>query len=88
MLTIPGRRFRMGDGVPRRDFVRVGSLAMGELSLSQLLQAEEAQGRIGHRALVMVYLTGGPPHQDLVDLKIHAPSEIRGKFKPIDTNVP
>ncbi len=61
---------------------------MGGLSLSQLLQAEEAQGRLGHKALVMVYLTGGPPHQDLVDLKIQAPSEIRGEFKPINTNVP
>lgn len=94
MLTIPGRSFRMCDGVPRRDFIRVGSLAMGGLSLSQLLQAEDAQearggkGRLGHKALVMVYLTGGPPHQDLVDLKIQAPSEIRGEFKPIDTNVP
>jgi Protein of unknown function (DUF1501) len=36
----------------------------------------------------MVFLSGGPPHQDLVDLKPNAPAEIRGEFKPISTNVP
>jgi hypothetical protein len=36
----------------------------------------------------MVYLTGGISHQDTVDLKPHAPAEVRGEFKPISTNVP
>ena len=36
----------------------------------------------------MIYLTGGPPHQDMVDLKPDAPTEIRGEFRPIATNVP
>ena len=36
----------------------------------------------------MVFLSGGPPHQDMVDLKPDAPAEIRGEFKPIATNVP
>ncbi len=36
----------------------------------------------------MVYLPGGPPHQDMVDLKVQAPSEIRGEFQPIATKVP
>ena len=36
----------------------------------------------------MIYLPGGPPHQDMFDLKMEAPSEIRGEFKPIPTNVP
>lgn len=36
----------------------------------------------------MVYLPGGPPHQDMYDLKMDAPSEIRGEFQPISTNVP
>src|SRR6058998_3584629 len=41
-----------------------------------------------HKAIIMVYLPGGPPHQDMFDLKTDAPSEIRGEFKPIATNVP
>ena len=36
----------------------------------------------------MVFLAGGPPHQDMFDLKPDAPSGIRGEFKPIATNVP
>ena len=36
----------------------------------------------------MIYLPGGPPHQDTFDLKMEAPSEIRGEFQPIRTNVP
>ena len=36
----------------------------------------------------MIYLPGGPPHQDMYDLKPDAPAEIRGEFQPIDTNVP
>ena len=36
----------------------------------------------------MIYLAGGPPHQDLFDLKMDAPKEIRGEFKPISTSVP
>src|SRR5207302_5891522 len=40
-----------------------------------------------HKAIIMVCLPGGPPHQDMVDLKPDAPKEIRGEFKPIPTNV-
>ncbi len=35
----------------------------------------------------MIFLAGGPPHQDMWDLKMDAPSNIRGEFKPISTNV-
>ncbi|MEM7387880.1 MAG: DUF1501 domain-containing protein [Verrucomicrobiota bacterium] len=36
----------------------------------------------------MIYLPGGPPHQDMFDLKMDAPSEIRGEYQPISTKVP
>jgi hypothetical protein len=36
----------------------------------------------------MIFLSGGPPHQDMVDLKPDAPAEVRGEFNPIKTNVP
>lgn len=35
----------------------------------------------------MIYLPGGPPHQDIWDMKPDAPLEIRGDFSPIRTNV-
>lgn len=89
MLTIEGRPFRLCDGVSRREFLTIGSLAMGGLSLPQLLHAEQQVGiQRSHKAVIMIYLTGGPPHQDMVDLKPEAPAEIRGEFKPIATNVP
>lgn len=77
------------DGLARRDFLRVGSLAMGGLSLPQLLRAEAASGRRpSNKSVIMIFLSGGPPHQDLVDLKPSAPAEVRGEFNPIATNVP
>lgn len=94
MITILGdressRQQRLCDGVSRRDFLRVGGLAMGGLTLPQLLQAEQAAG-VGksHKAIIMIYMVGAPPHQDMYDLKMNAPSEIRGEFSPIKTNVP
>lgn len=79
---------RFCDGMMRRDFLKVGGLAMGGLSLPNLLRAESQQG-LGksHKAIIMVFLPGGPSHQDIFDMKMDAPSEIRGEFKPIPTNV-
>ena len=89
MLTLWGHKRRFCDRVGRRDFLSIGSLALGGLTLPQLLQAEAAAGiRQSHKAIIMIYLTGGPPHQDMVDLKPDAPTEIRGEFSPISTNVP
>ena len=90
MWTLHGRARRgFCDGVSRRDFLKIGGLALGGMSLPQLLAAEAHAGvRHPHKAIIMVFLPGGPPHQDLVDLKPDAPAEIRGEFRPIATNVP
>lgn len=89
MLTIYGNSSRFCDGISRRNFLRIGALGMGGLALPQILQAESLSGiRRSHKAIIMIYLPGGPPHQDTFDLKLGAPSEIRGEFKPIRTNVP
>src|SRR4051812_2437086 len=88
MLSIRGPSYRHCDGVSRRGFLSIGSLALGGLSLPQLLRAE-AQAGLGrsHKSVIMIFLSGGPPHQDMVDLKPDAPAEVRGEFKPIATNV-
>lgn len=94
MLNILGRRqARHCDGHSRRHFLKIGGLALGGLSLPQLLQAQELSSaatgsRLSHKAVIMIYLSGGPSHQDMYDLKMDAPVEIRGSFRPIATNVP
>src|SRR5438445_2698833 len=89
MLTIHGKSSRFCDGLTRRNFLKIGALGLGGIALPDLLQAEAASGiRRSHKAIIMIYLPGGPPHQDMFDLKSDAPSEIRGEFKPIKTKVP
>ena len=94
MLSIFGRPLsgdtsKLCDGRSRRDFLRAGALTVGGLTLPQLLHAEQAAGiRNSKKAVIMIYMCGAPGHQDMYDLKMDAPSEIRGSFKPIPTNVP
>ncbi|MBC7854676.1 MAG: DUF1501 domain-containing protein, partial [Pirellulaceae bacterium] len=88
MLTMLGPGQRMCDGVSRRQFLTIGGLAMGGISLSQLLQAEAAAGTKRQKSVIMIFLSGGPPHQDMFDLKMDAPVEIRGEFQPTSTKVP
>src|ERR1700676_1906492 len=93
MLTIFGKPHRNGgfcDGLTRRDFLTVGGTVVGgALALPNLLAAEAQSGiKPSHKAIINVYLPGGPPHIDMWDLKPDAPAEIRGEFKPIKTNVP
>ena len=94
MLSILGQRpSSFCDGHSRRQFLRIGGLALGGMSLPQILRAEQASTapsgkKLSHKAVIMIYLSGGPSHQDMYDLKMDAPVEIRGSFKPIHTNVP
>jgi hypothetical protein len=89
-----GRTSRSGfcDGVSRRNFLQIGGLALGGLALPNLLRAESAAGLRSagrqHKAVIMIFLPGGPSHQDMFDLKADAPAEVRGEFRPIPTNVP
>ena len=89
MITIPGTSRRFCDGISRRNFLRIGALGFGGLALPDILRAEQEQ-RIGRsqKSIIMIYLPGGPPHQDMFEIKTEAPSEIRGEFRPIRTNVP
>jgi hypothetical protein len=91
MLTILGRGQPYCDRITRRSFLKVGGFTFGSmasLSLADLLRAEAATGkRNAHKAVINIFLAGGPPHQDLWDIKTEAPADIRGEFKPISTKV-
>lgn len=75
----------------RRDFLRVGGLAVGGLTLADLLRLR-AHGSVdaqrSSKAIIFVYLFGGPSHVDTYDMKPDAPAEYRGEFRPTRTNVP
>src|SRR5262249_17459403 len=75
----------------RRDFLRLGGLAFGGLTLGDILRlrAMSSEARPTERkAIIFVYLFGGPSHVDTYDMKPDAPVEYRGEFQPGRTNVP
>lgn len=96
MLTLLGKshsRQDFCDGQSRRNFLQIGTLAAmgtaGGWSLPTILQAEATSSeRRSPKSVIMIYLVGGPPHQDMFDLKPHAPAEIAGPWRPIATTVP
>jgi hypothetical protein len=95
MLTLLGRpdkQHRFCDGLSRRNFLRIGALGVGAgaLSLSDVYRLEASQGTRGkrHKSVINIFLGGGPPHQDMWEIKTEAPREIRGEFNPIETSVP
>ena len=95
MLTIPGSESSDGDGMSRRDCLRIGGLSLGGMALPDILRAEAAStaGRAAGKSrnakgVIMILLPGGPPHLDMFDMKPDAPTEVRGEFQPIATNQP
>src|SRR5262245_6073931 len=92
MLTIWGTRQKpLCDGLSRRDFLQVGALGLGGLTLADVLRVRArgaAPAKSSRKSVIMIYLCGAPPHMDMYDLKPDAPAEYRGEFKPIHTAVP
>ena len=80
----------------RRTWMKIGGLGLGalvsgqSLDLSTLFAAEDQKlvKRDKDFSVILFWANGGPSHIDLFDLKPDAPSEYRGPFKPIKTNVP
>lgn len=72
--------------------MKIGGLsagAIGGISLADLMRAEAGSAsRDSKKAVINIFLGGGPPHQDMWEIKTEAPSEIRGEFSPIATSVP
>ena len=81
------------DGINRRDALRVGAGAFG-LTLESVLRRRAAAAEKGidngrdDVSLIVLFLKGGLSTLDTLDMKPHAPSEFRGEFDPIATNVP
>jgi hypothetical protein len=95
MLSLEvGRGVRHCDGLTRRELLRAGALGLGGLTLPALLRAQPtasaspARPAARARSVILLFLSGGPSHLDMWDLKPEAPEEIRGTFRPVATRVP
>src|SRR5687768_1085672 len=94
MFRIFGQGTKLCDGITRRELLRVGGLALGGLTLADVLRLQasapnQAAGQSSRaKSVIMIWLRGGPSHIDSYDMKPNAPAEIRGEFNPIATNVP
>jgi hypothetical protein len=77
--------------ISRRDFLQLGSIAAGGLAFSDLSQQRAGAASAPPKpdtSVILVWLPGGPPHTETYDLKPDAPSDYRGEFQSIHTNVP
>ncbi len=80
------------EGTNRREFIRIGSLGLAGLTLPTLLQANAASAKkkepVDNLSVIFMWMQGGPSHIDTFDPKPNAPSDIRGEFSVIPTNIP
>lgn len=77
--------------VSRRDFLSFGAMGLGAAGLSSLLGSRALAAEAGlappDTSVIFLWLPGGPPHMEMYDMKPDAPSEYRGDFRPISTNI-
>ncbi len=81
---------RCSGPVSRRDFLRIGTLGLSGFSLAEFLKLKAQAGPAFNdpdTSVIYVWLPGGPPHMETFDRKPDAPSDYRGIFNPIATNV-
>jgi hypothetical protein len=92
MLNVGNVNVPVCHGFTRRSFLQAGTAGLAGMGLVNLLRLEAAgavddrRGRI--RNCITLFLVGSPGHLDTWDMKPDAPAEIRGKFRPIRTDVP
>jgi len=74
----------------RRDFLRIGGASLCGVGLLDLLKARaQAAGVPAPKAkqMIVCWMAGGPPHTDMFDMKPESPSDYRGEFQPISSNL-
>src|SRR5688500_7238393 len=74
----------------RRNFLQIGGASLCGVSLLDLLRNSAVAGAPAAKAkqMLVCWMAGGPPHTDMFDMKPDSPSDYRGEFKPIKSNLP
>ncbi len=88
MLRLQDRGVSLCDGITRRDWLRIGGLGLGGLSLASLLSAAEQRRGGKAKSVIVLMLNGGPPQHESWDPKPEAPAEVRGEFGAISSKTP
>ena len=92
MLTIFDRGYQADcQGISRRELLKIGSLGCGSLLLPDLLKLQAAgAGRhfVRDKAVVVLFLQGGPTQIETFDPKMSAPAEYRAMFGEVKTSLP
>ena len=94
MITMLGSSRRCCDGLTRRETLQAGAASMlgGLFGLPQTadgaLSSGQSQRPAKAKSVIVLYLLGGAPTQDMFDMKPDAPSGVRGEFGPIPSNTP
>lgn len=93
MLHVCESRFSHDcEGKSRRDFLQIGTCGLGGFGLSQLLAMKQAAARAGismeDKAVVLLFLQGGPPHIEMFDPKMTAPVEVHSATGEVKTRIP
>ena len=93
MLNLFGKRtMRDCEGTNRREFLKVGALGLGGLTLPGLLRLRSAAAAGGRSlpdtSVIWLWLGGGPTHVETFDPKMSAPTEFRSMVGAVQTNVP
>ncbi len=74
-------------GATRREFLQTAGLGLGSFALAGAPWVGKVR-KSSQKSAIFIYLKGGPSQLDMYDMKPEAPAEIRGEFRPINTNVP
>lgn len=91
MFSILGTKSTLCDGVSRREWMRIGGIGLGSLTLPSLLRARATANdapRGKAKSVILLFNSGGIPHHESWDPKPEAPPEVRGEFGAIATRTP
>ena len=92
MFTISDRQVPTArQGYSRRDFLRIGSLAPGGMTLASLLENKASaatKGFLRDKSVVLLFVQGGPPQVETFDPNMNAPLNIRSGTGEVPTSLP